>query len=306
LLGFGTWLADPGVVGEATQHALDCGYKHIDCACVYNNEAEIGDVISEYFETNTRDNLFITSKLWVKDFGKVRESCKLSLKKLQLEYLDLYLIHSPYELDNNLKTSGPPTKGDGVIGYSLERIQEVWKEMEKLVDEGLVKSIGISNFTIKKIKELMKNNPRIIPACNQVELHPYLPQNKLVEYCKSLDIAVVAYSPLGNPGRMDLFRKASDPALLQDEVIKDVANEHNITEAQVLIAWGLQRQHSVLVKSVNDKRLLENFESLKIKLDKNSIHKINSISTRHRYIDHCWGLKGNENIEDIWDDELLS
>lgn len=116
-------MADPGVVGEATKHALHCGYKHIDCACVYNNEAEIGDVISEYSKSKKRENLFITSKLWVKDFCKVREACKLSLKKLQLEYLDLYLIHSPYELDNNLKNSGPSTKGDGVIGYSLERIQ---------------------------------------------------------------------------------------------------------------------------------------------------------------------------------------
>jgi len=303
MFGLGTWLADPGVVGESVKNALENGYKHIDCASCYMNEPEIGVVFANYFKTNPREDIFITSKLWCKDFTKVNEACKKTLKDLQLEYLDLYLIHLPFELEATLKSGIPLETGVGLIGYAAQRIQEVWKEMEKLVDEGLVKSIGISNFTIKKTEELLNSSPRIVPACNQVELHPFLPQNRLIDYSKSKGITLVAYTPLGNPGRP--WKSSTEPSLLNNPVIKTVADKHKVTAGQVLMAWGLDRGYGVLVKTVNKGRLSENLASRDVKLDAEDMAVINAIENRFRYVPQEWALKVGEEIEALWDGEYL-
>ncbi|XP_057294925.1 aldo-keto reductase family 1 member B1-like [Hydractinia symbiolongicarpus] len=306
--GFGTWLAAPGVVANSVKLALDLGYKHIDCASVYGNEPEIGVVFQSTFSSGNikRQDVFVTSKLWVKDFCNVKEACKTTLKNLQLDYLDLYLIHLPFELEKNLESLIPSELGKGVIGYDAKRIQEVWKCMEQLVDEGLVKAIGISNFTTTKVKDLLASSPRIKPACNQVELHPYLPQNELVKLCRSEGISIVAYSPLSNPGRPAGFKDDEEPSLLEDPVIASIAEKHKATKAQILLSWHVKRGTGVLAKSVTESRIKENFENLKVTLDDEDMAKISAITTRFRYCKQGWALKeGQTHEKDIWDGEML-
>lgn len=304
--GFGTWLSEKKVVGESVKLALENGYRHIDCAHVYGNEAEIGGVFNNIFTEGKikREDVFITSKLWVKDYGKVREACELTLKNLQLEYLDLYLIHLPFEVDPDVFSFPPEPKGHGVIGYKAERIEEVWREMEKLVQEGKLKAIGVSNFTTSKLKDLLKCPLEVPIACNQVELNPYCPQNGLVEFCEENKITMVAYSPLGNPGRPPLEKKETDPNLMDDSIVKSIAEKHKISPAQVLLAWGLKRKTGVLCKSVNEKRIIENFECLKVDLTTDDMVALNSIKTRHRYCTQVWARTSEQETEDLWDGEM--
>jgi len=305
-LGFGTWLSKKGEVGAAVKVALEHGYRHIDCAEIYGNEDEIGETFNTVFSAGTvkREDVYITSKLWVKNFTRVKEACKNSLKNLQLEYLDLYLIHLPFELEKDLPTGIPTEKGVGLIGWSGDRIWTVWQCMQELVDEGLVRSIGISNFTIKKTDDLLKRSPKIRPACNQVELNPYLPQDRLCEYCKKEDITMVAYTPLGNPGFIEMTKGDATP-VLKDANVTAIAEKHKVTNAQVLLAWAVTRGTGVLAKSVKEHRVIENFGCLNIKLDADDMKAINSITTRQRYLPQNWALKVDEETADLWDGEYL-
>jgi len=306
LFGFGTWLSQPNVVGESVRKALEVGYRHIDCAHVYGNEPEIGEVFSEVFSAGKikREDVFVTSKLWVSDFGNVREAAELTLKNLQLDYLDLYLIHLPFEVDPKEYAFPPEPKGKGVIGYKEERIEEIWKELEKLVKEGKLKAIGVSNFTTQKLKNLLKCPLDVKIACNQVELHPYLPQHGLVEFCEKNGIELVAYSPLANPGRPALFKKENDPNMFEDPVVKSIAEKHKVTVAQVLLAFGISRKHGVLAKSVNESRIKENLDCLKVKLDTDDMVALTAIKTRFRSCTQVWALKPHEEEEDLWDGEI--
>ena len=306
LVGFGTWVAQPNVAGESVKEALEIGYRHIDCAHSYVNENEIGGVFNKVFSAGKikREDLFITSKLWITDFGKVKEACELTLKNLQLDYLDLYLIHLPFEVDSKEFVIPVKSKGHGVIGYTPERIEEVWKEMEKLVKEGKVKAIGVSNFTTQKIKNLLKCPLDVKIACNQVELHPYCPQNGLLEFCEQNKITVVAFSPLGNPGRPDFCRKKNDRSLFNDLVVKSIADKHKVTPAQVLLAFGLERKTGVLVKSANKNRIKENLECLNVKLDIDDMIALSAIKTRNRFCPHLWAMKIGEEEKDLWDGEM--
>jgi len=304
LFGFGTWLSKPNVVGDSVRKALENGYRHIDCASVYGNEPEVGKAFSDFFGSGSvkREEVFITSKLWVSDFGNVQEACDKTLADLQLEYLDLYLIHLPFEVDAKTYVYPPQPKGHGVIGYKAERIEEVWKDMEALVTAGKVKSIGVSNFTINKLKALLKCPLQKPVACNQIELHPYCPQHKLVEYCEENNIMVVAFGPLGNPGNPDVEKTA--PHLLSDPIVKSISEKHNATAAHVLISFGLERKTGVLVKSVNENRIKENISSLKVKLDTDDMVALNSISNRYRYCKQLWARKAEEEEPDLWDGEF--
>jgi len=308
IFGLGTWLSKPGEAGAAVKHALENGYNHIDCAQVYMNEAEIGEYMSQVWKAGKvkREDIYIVSKLWCSDFAKenVIDACKLSLKNLQLDYLDLYLVHLPARLD---KSVGNTICGDdrkGLIGYSPEMMKETWQEMEKLVEMGLVKSIGISNFTTKKVAELLEF-AKIKPVCNQVELHPYLPQNKLVEFCKQKDIICVAYSPLGAPSRPEVFKEASHPVLLENDVVTSISKKHNATAAQVLLAWEMKRGIPVIPKSVTPSRIDQNLKSCSVKLDDEDMAKINGITIRARYLGQQWSFPLGTSVEDGWDGEYL-
>ena len=257
--GLGTWLSEKGKVGAAVKEALRIGYRHVDCAHIYGNEAEIGEALTESFAAGhaKREEVFVTSKLWNADHaaGDVRKACELTLKNLQLEYLDLYLIHWPIRCRPNAPPPGQMSYDDK-LGYSSEMIMETWREMEKLVDAGLVRAIGVSNFTIPKLKALVEK-AKLVPAVNQVESHPYFQQPKLKEFCAEKGIVFEAYSPLGAAGRPPRAQEAGAPVVLEDPVLISIAKKHDRSPAQVALSWALAHGHVVIPKSrytVEDRR----------------------------------------------------
>jgi diketogulonate reductase-like aldo/keto reductase len=215
--------------------------------------------------------LFVASKLWVTSSSKVSLAVDKSLKDLQLEYLDLFYVHWLL-FSLTLRPLVPDVKTKK-LKIDPEGTRRVWGDMEGLVKDGKVKSIGVSNFNIAQLKELIKT-AGIKPAANQVELHPYLPQNDLVQYCKEEGIMMVAYSPLGGaPGN-----------LLNDPVVVDIAQDYGATPAQVLISYGLARGYAVIPKSGNPERIQSNYETLE--LDDNDISRLNELSINNtRFIE---------------------
>jgi len=266
VLGLGTWLAPKGAVASAVTTAIKTGYRAIDCAAMYQNENEVGDAIKAAIDegTVTRKDLFITSKLMPTDCVPelVIPAVEKTLAELKLEYLDLYLVHWPFFLKPGA-TFPPPM--DARLPYSPELFIPVWKVLEGLVAAGKIKNLGVSNMSAKKLYELLPLMT-IPPAVNQVESHPCCQQKKLLAFCKSQNIILTAYSPLGSPARPDRLKAEGDPAPLYEEAVLALAAEKAVSPAQVLIVWAIKRGTVVIPKSVTDARIVENFDSLS-KLD---------------------------------------
>lgn len=302
-IALGTWKSKKGEVGRAVRLALQYGYRHIDCAHVYQNEDEIGETLTEVFNEGKvkREDIFITSKLWCNSQAPedVLPACETTLKNLQLKYLDLYLIHIPLAFKKDVPF--PHSKADGVIGYSPEGMAKTWQAMEQLVDKGLCKAIGISNFTTKKTQTLLET-ARIVPACNQVELHPYLPQPQLLKFSADKGIVVTAYSPLGSPDRPSA-NKDSEPVILENPVLKKIAEKQGTTTALVALAWGIKRNTPVLPKSVSENHIKENLEALHVNLDEDDMKTIENIGIHHRYLMQTWMFRPEEVPENYWDGE---
>merc|ERR1719376_173250 len=224
LLGLGTWKSKPGEVEAAVVAALQLGYRHIDCSMCYQNEPEVGEALAECFSSGVvkREDVFITSKLWntFHSRAKVVPTLKKTLKDLQLDYLDMYLIHWPHGFKEDMDTLFPQN-GDEWLFSDVDYV-DTWKGLEEAVGLGLTKGIGVSNFN----KDHMERIAAIatIPIANsQVECTPHLPQNKLTAYCRSKDIAVTAYSPLGSPDRP--WAKAGDYVLMENPVVTELSKE---------------------------------------------------------------------------------
>ncbi|MFA5954495.1 MAG: aldo/keto reductase [Patescibacteria group bacterium] len=281
-LGLGTWKSEPGKVGAAVTHAItNCGYRHIDSAAIYGNEKEIGEALSKLFTTKTitREELFVTSKLWNNMHKKerVRMACEKTLKDLQLDYLDLYLMHWGVAMPE----SGQSFDEEGLLVTEKTSIRETWEAMEELVDAGLVRSIGVANFTAPMLLDLL-SYARVLPAMNQIELHPYIQQPELVQFCTERGIQVTAYSPLGSRGNTE---KRGLPSPLDDATIISLAKQHNKTPAQIALRWAIQRKTIPIPKSVTPKRIKENYDVYDFELSESDMQAIRQIDKNMRFID---------------------
>ncbi|KPH12778.1 aldo/keto reductase [Chryseobacterium sp. ERMR1:04] len=248
-LGFGVWqIEDQKVCEDTVVKAIQTGYRMIDTAAIYQNEVGVGKAIQN--SGVNREELFITSKLWVQDFGyeKAKAAFQKTLDRLQLDYLDMYLIHWPY--------------GD-FLGS--------WKAMEELYHEGKIKAIGVCNFTVEKMEEL-KANLKIVPVVNQIELHPIFQQKELQEYNKKNNIVTQPWSPLGN-GNAELLNNAS---------LKVIAEKHHKTVPQVILRWHLQEGFCVIPKSVTPSRIEENFNVFDFELSGDEMDTVRSLDTNKR------------------------
>lgn len=286
-IGLGTWRSKADSVMEAVKCAiLEAKYRHVDCAAVYGNEKEIGLAFNEIFKTDKvkREDVFITSKLWNTEHNptNVESACRKTLSDLQLDYLDLYLIHwgIAFEHGNEIEPMGK----DGIVKTAKIPIKDTWQAMEKLVEKGLVKSIGVANFTAPMLLDIL-TYARIPPAVNQIEIHPYNTQDKLVEFCQKKNILVTAYSPFGSAG--DPKEKP-----LFDPIIQNLAEVHNVSPGQVLVKWAVSRGIAVLPKSTRKDRILTNIDINGFELTELDMDRISALNKNHRYVNPIiwWGI----------------
>lgn len=302
VVGLGTWKSAKGEVYGAVYDAIKMGYRHIDCAPIYENEAEVGLAIKDAISDGIvrREDLWITSKLWNSSHGRenVQAGLQKTLTDLQLDYLDLYLIHWPVTLKPGI---GFPRIPDDFIPPDLIPIQDTWKGMEEILEMGLVKHIGVSNFNMQKIESLLKNCS-YPPEVNQIEFHPLLQQKKLVEFCKWNNIFITAYSPLGSRDQKKMLKPGQEPDLFDQPVILGISEEHKKTPAQILIAWPIMQNISVIPKSVNKERMMQNLRALEIELSQAEMEKISEIDRGFRYVSgKLWAMNGSPyTLEDLW------
>lgn len=289
VLGLGTWESEKNLVGTAVKFAISqSGYRHIDCASIYGNEKEIGETLTGILNTVVkRGDLFITSKLWSTDHRPehVEEACKKTLADLHLEYLDLYLMHFgiAFKRGGDLE----PLDENGKVITDTVSIQETWQAMEDLVKRGLVKSIGVSNFTTTMLLDLL-TYAKVKPVMNQIEIHPYNTQTELVDFCKYKDITVTAYSPLGRQG----VKTIKGPKLFDELIIKALAKKHKRTSAQILLNWAISRGTIAIPKSVIPEEIAENIEVFDFELTDEERTEINSLNQNRRFVDPIvwWGI----------------
>jgi len=280
-LGYGTFLSKPGEIGPALKCAIEVGYRHIDCALAYDNQVEIGNTLAEILAEGKvkREDLFITSK--VKAGGmvpsEIQAQLELTLGQLQLSYLDLYLIHQPISV-TTVNDNWVPLRKQG---WGL---QDIWREMEKLYDSGKVRAIGVSNFSVIVLNDLLCY-ARIPPVVNQVERHPFLQQPKLVDFCKKEGLAITAYSPLGASG---LFPDNPTANLLKNETITKIARQYGKKPSQVLIRWSIDSGVIAIPKSIHPERIKENFDIWDFKLSSADIEEIAKLDTGRRSFEQDW------------------
>ncbi len=284
-LGLGTWKSNKGEVAAAVSEAITIGYRHIDCAPIYMNEQEVGTALSNALQSGQlkREELWITSKLWNNAHAKkhVRPALEKTLRELQLDYLDLFLIHWPVHFQANVMFPRCPEE---FIAPAAIPIGETWQAMETLVEKGLCRYIGVCNFNLGRLQDL-KRQASIQPLMNQIELHPYLQQIEMLEYCRESGTLLTAYSPLGSGDRPAGMKKADEPSLLGHATVIEIAGRKGYSPGQVLIAWALARGTVVIPKSVNPGRLRENFAAADLSLDPSDIMAINALEAGYRYVD---------------------
>ncbi len=302
ILGLGTWKSKPGEVSDAIRSAIKVGYRHFDCAFIYMNEKEIGQAFADAFKDGDvkREDVWITSKLWNHCHKKedVLPALKSTLADLQLDYLDLYLVHWPHVFKKDFFNA---SKAEETLPTSEVPHIETWRVMEEAVELGLAKHIGVCNFNKHKLEALSKL-ATIKPEMNQVELHPQLHQNDLLKYCAANGIHVTAYSPLGSPDRSAGMKADDEPNLFAHPVIKELAKKHNCSEAQIMIAWAMERGTAVIPKSVNPERQLQNFKSTEINLSEDDMKLMASADKGYRYVKgQFWAFDGTEYSTDwLW------
>src|SRR3954454_10369150 len=265
-LGFGTLIPDPMATRTATKAALETGFRQLDASERYRNEKEVGGAMQEVFKAGKikREEVFIATKLWNNNHRpeRAKRAFEASLKKLQLDYVDLYLIHTPFAFQPG-DEQDPRDASGNVIYDNAITLLDTWRALEDLVDEGKCKAIGLSDVNLEHTKEIF-DAARIKPAVVHVESHPYLPEWELLNYCKKNGIVLQAFAALGH---------SSEPKLLEDPIIASVARRVNKTPAQVLLAWGIQRGTALLTTSKTPSRIKKNFDVST--LPENAMREIN-------------------------------
>ena len=252
-VGFGTLIPNPVATRQSAKTALEIGFRHLDCAERYRNEEAVGDAMQDVFRTGKilREDVFVTTKLWNTNHRpeRVKAAFDASRRRLRLDYVDCYLIHTPFAFQPG-DEQDPRDASGRVIYDSGVTLLETWQALERLVSEGHCKAIGLSDISLEKLREIVAG-ARIKPAVVQVESHPYLPEWDLLDFCREHGIVLQAFAALGH---------ALEPKVIDDPVIKAIAQHVDKTPAQVLLAWAVQRGTSFLTTSTNPRRILENFE----------------------------------------------
>ncbi|XP_067656995.1 aldo-keto reductase family 1 member B1-like [Haliotis asinina] len=286
VFGLGTWKSPKGEVAEAVKAAIDCGYRHIDCAWVYGNEEEVGQAINAKIDDGTvkREDLFITSKLW-NTFHRpdlVEPAMKESLERLGLSYVDLYLIHWPVALKEDTGEAFPQDAERKLLLSDVDYL-DTWKEMESLVEKGLTRSIGVSNFNSEQIQRLLQmEGLKYAPVTNQIETSPYMANDKLISFCRGKGLVVTAYSPLGSADNPQFKSDPSFRRLFDEPSLEAVAKKYGKSIAQVVLRWGIQRNTVVIPKSVTPSRIQENFQIFDFELTQEDMDVISALNRNFR------------------------
>jgi alcohol dehydrogenase (NADP+) len=275
-LGFGTLIPDPAVTITATKDALEAGFRHFDCAERYRNEREVGEALQAGLAAGkiAREDIFVTTKLWNTNHRpeRVGPAFAASLDRLRLDYLDLYLIHTPFAFQPG-DDQDPRDQNGNVLYDKGVTLLDTWRALENLVDHGSCRAIGLSDITLNELLPIYES-ARIKPAVVQVESHPYLPETELLAFCKQRGIVFLAFAPLGH---------GMKPGLLEDPVISAVAARVGKTPAQVLLAWAVQRGTALLTTPKSAARARENFDISSLPED--ALDEIDRIQTRQRLND---------------------
>ncbi|MEL6833944.1 MAG: aldo/keto reductase [Bacteroidota bacterium] len=302
ILGLGTWKSASEHVYDAVRTAIQAGYRHIDCAMIYGNESAVGRAVNDAIAAGevTREDLWITSKLWNNSHAEeqVVPALQKTLSDLKLDYLDLYLIHWPVAVRHEVLGAQEATD---YIALADLPITTTWRGMEQAQQQGLARHIGVSNFAKHHLEEILRE-ASIPPAMNQIELHPYLQQKELVDYCQERQIHLTAYSPLGSGDRPANLKGENEPSLLGNETIKAIAATKNASPAQVLIAWSIHRNVSVIPKSTNPGRIRENFAAAELALSAEELEQIAQLDLHRRYVDGSfWEIEGGPyTVAELW------
>ena len=273
ILGFGTLIPNAAGTISATKDALEAGFRHFDCAERYRNEREVGKALQEGIAAGgiVREDIFVTTKLWNTNHRpkRVKPAFDASLDRLKLNYLDLYLIHTPFAFQPG-DEQDPRDQNRDVLYDNEVTLLDTWRAMESLVDKGRCRAIGLSDITLNELSPIYES-ARIKPAVVQVEAHPYLPETELLEFCKEKGVVFMAFAPLGHGMR---------PGLLEDQVISAIAARVGKTPAQVLLAWAVQRGTALLTTAKTAAHARENFDISALPED--AFDEINRIETRQR------------------------
>ncbi len=300
--GLGTWLSEPGEVYKAVRHAIEVGYRHIDCAWIYFNEGEIGEALRDALAAGDveREQLWITSKLWNDDHAPehVKPALEGTLADLKLDYLDLYLVHWPVA---HVHGKTRPETPEDFLSLEQMPLEKTWGAMVELPGTGLVRNVGVSNHSTSKIDRITEAVGQA-PAVNQVELHPFHQQRQLLADMKSRGVVLTAYSPLGSKGRPEGMKRDDEVSLLEHPVVNEVAKRLDASPGQVLIAWALARGTAVIPKSTNPARIEENLRGASLRLGDADRAQLDALERGERYVTGTfWCPPGSPyTLESLW------